>query len=350
MKGRSIHHQVACALALIFGLIFVSCNMSGYNDLGEPVNRFGQFGTDASTFIHAQKSETERSVELITLSYLEEGSGSCAFLRVTENPKTVVVEMKEGSYEIRDTELITAYSMHYINRYEEKSSPSKTHGAIQQQLYPWETVRMSWHHDPSSGIIELGGKRFKSIALVYDALFMGNSPGWMDQFIKIYHLGTMSAHCRIDGFAGLGMLQYLEKRTLFYGLLSGTLEMRVSGLSDITTVFSYRNHSDIEGLIFTGKITNSADMSGNGGMTGGIQFSVRGTAGIWEGIIDYSDIRVTHTVPSAGQYRVTMPDSVYEVDYFYGNPGFFDFTDVPGLDVRDLSKPQFVHFPPEKIS
>lgn len=320
-------HWLSAILLPVF-LLNVSCNMSGYHDLGEPVNHFGQFGSGAFSFIRTHPTAEHMTVELFTISSTDDPYGSCAWLTIDEDSQAVNVRLKTGTYKRSGDRIEIDFYMHYINEYSETSKPSRTPGAVQHPLPKNQPEQYSWHYDASEDILYLGYRAFKDIRPIFDTILSQPTSDRGGRFMKLVLLYTMSTHCRIDGFGGAGMLQYVSKQTLFYGLLSGSMQFSVDGFKKITSRFNYQEHGDIAGMTLDGEMKNISDMNGNGEMRGVVDLTVSGRSGNWRGCIDYDHIRVTHTVPSGGYYILTIEDQAYEVDYRCGNPGHFDFSDI----------------------
>ena len=301
--------------------------MNGYHDLGEPVNGFKPLGVNASSFMCAYQIEQENYVELFTVSNIEEPAGQFSWLRVTENERVVFSDLLVGSYEIVENKMILRSDGNYISQYKALSNPSSVPGAV-QYTEPSEQEPFSWVYDASQGIVQLDGRVYQSTQIIYDHIFSKSSPDWVDQFLKMFLLGTMSAHCRIEGFSGAGMLQYLGKTTDFDGLLSGGFELSSNGLREVTSKFVYHELSEMAGLAINGEMKNISSMSGNGSLSGIIQFEIKGTSQTWLGSVDYSKIEIEHTLPVSGEYLVTIDNCMFSMDYSYGNPGNFDLTDI----------------------
>ncbi|NQT27780.1 hypothetical protein HQ585_20655 [candidate division KSB1 bacterium] len=319
-------------LVLLMNLswLSLSCNLDGYNDLGELVNRFTQLGSNASTYMRTFVMESGPMVELMTFSDLREPYGSCVSMQVTDEGNKIEVVLKLGTFQISDGQIELEYSLRYLNTYVFTSSPSSISGATQDELSPEKHEEALWNHNRAAGIIRMDGKLYKKVDRIFENILSQESSDWPDQFMKIFLLCTMAAHTRIEGFGGIGMLQYINKTTIFNGLLFGEMVFRVEGLTTLTTTFNYTNHSDIACVVLNGDIINKSDLSGTGEMDGGLAFTIDCGENIWEGNVDYSTIRISETLPNAGEYRLTFTgsDSTYTAPYDYGNPDHFDLTDV----------------------
>jgi hypothetical protein len=311
------------------GLI-LSCNMDGYHDLAESVNRFTQLGPDATTYMRTCVLESGPAAELMTFSDLRETYGSCVSMRVIDQGDKVKVVLELGTFQISEDQIELEYGLRFLNTYMRTPNPSGVSGATQEELSPPNQDALYWQHDRVAGIIRIGEKRYLKTDRIFDTILSQESSDWPDQFMKLFLLCTMAAHARIEGFGGIGMLQYIGKTTHFDGLLFGDMAFSVAGLTTLTTTFKYTNHSDIGCVILDGEIVNRSDLSGTGEMNGGLAFTIECAENTWQGSVDYSAIRISETLPSSGEYRLTFggSDSIYTAPYDYGNPGRFDLTDI----------------------
>lgn len=319
----------ACFDSIFIGviLVFLSCNINGYNDLGEPVNRFAQIGTDATTYLRVYKTGSESIVELFIFENSEDMNGHCMFITITDNTQNVITDEKIGNYKIKSHRLTLNYFIEYINISHEKTNPARVGGAVQNSL-SLPDLEYTYESDSNSGILKINGESYFRLDNVFDSVLMNQTALSADQFFKLYLLSNMAAHCRIKGFGGAGMLQYIGKTTQFDGLLSGYLALKVNGLRNVTSQFTYSNHTDLSGITLNGQMTNESDMNGNGTMSGSVHFIIQGSSKTWQGVVEYSDIQITHTLPSGGFYGLTIDSSYYQIDYNDGNPGDFDLTDI----------------------
>ena len=300
--------------------------MDGYHDLGEPVNRFTQFGEHASTFMRTVRSDSGPEVELMTFSDLSRSYGNCVSLHAADRGEQIHVRLDLGTYQIFDDQIKLEYVYRYRNAYLYTASPSSMTGATQEEFIKKDFFQ--WERNQTGRIIRIGDAQYLDVERIFDGILSRNAPEWQDQFMKMFILCTMIAHTRIDGFGGIGMLQYIGKTTPFNGLLFGVMEMAVQGLNIITTRFNYLNHSDMASVILNGEIVNQSNLSGTGEMQGGLSFTIRCAQNTWQGFVDYSGIHISETLPNQGNYCLTIDDSTWTMNHNYGNPGHFDLTDV----------------------
>ncbi|MBN1780612.1 hypothetical protein JW948_05760 [bacterium] len=315
----------------------ISCNMNGYHDLAEPVDRFSQLGPGSATFMRTFPSETGTDVELLTLSDPDRTLGTCASLVVRTDPQAVDTKLRLGTYQILQDMIRINYTIEYRNSYMKNSKPSGVPGAVHADIVCNACVTGAWDHDPAAGTITIGNRLFTRFDRVLESVIDHPLPDRPDRFLKMFLLCTMSAHARIDGFNGIGMLQYIDKTTVFNGLLFGSLEFSAEGFRNISTRFRYRNQCDISGIILDGEFRNHSDMSGDGYMDGFLDFTVHGPSRLWEGRVTYTSLEITSTLPSGGVYGVILDGDSSTVSYDYGNPGNFDFSDILEPDGEMLS-------------
>jgi hypothetical protein len=300
--------------------------MTGYHDLGEPVNRFSQMGYTSVTYMRTFYKDQKDGVELFIMSDEHQFEGSCVSMIVLTDSVHIDVVQKIGHYEIRDGTIRLTFFNEYLNTYEERANPSAVAGVVQNSLNS-ETLESPYQIQRSRGRIEIGDHRFLRLDLVFDSVLSDSTVGRADRFIKLYLLYTMVGHCRMEGFGGIGMLQYMGKTTRFDALLFGTMEFKVEGVNKITSEFKYIEHSDLTGMVFDGVIRNISGMDGTGNMDGCVNVTVRGDK-TWQASVDYGSVTVRHSVTDSGFYRLIIDDEEYEVSYLYGTPGHFDLSDV----------------------
>jgi len=327
-RDFGVNYGMLWIILLNLTLLFLSCNMNGYNDLRELVNQFTQFGSEASTYMRTLELENGSGVESFTINGDQDTQGQCCLMDVFADNQEVTVTLQLGTYKIFNDKIDVDYFKRYINTYKRNSNPSEVPGAAQHDISPQEHVQADWELDAAAGIIKIDNACYKRIDMIFENIFSQASPNWVDQVLKMYHLYNMSVHARIEGFGGGGMLQYLEKTTVFDALLFGTMNFTVTGLLTINSRFTYKDHGELSGMILNGTITNKSDMNGNGEMSGTVTFTIQGVENLWQGSVDYSDIDISHTLPSSGEYLLTIEGQNYTASYDYGNPGNFDLTDI----------------------
>lgn len=331
VKKSLISNGKRWVILLTLPCLLLSCNMNGYNDLGELVSQFTQFGTETITFMRTLDLESGSGTECFTINGAYK-KGQCSFMRVLADEQEVTVTLQLGSYEIFNDQIELFYFQKYSNTYKRKPNPAEVPGATQQDLSPQEHVQTDWLRDAAIGTIEIGDVSYKQLDRIFNSIFSQASPNWVDQFIKMYLLNTMSAHARIEGFGGGGMFQYLDKTTIFDALRFGTMNFTVTGLLTVNSRFAYKNHGELSGVTLNGTMTNKSDMNGNGEMGGAVSFTIQGTENTWHGSVDYSHLNITNTLPFSGEYLITIEGQNYTASYDFGNPGNFDLTDIVDPD------------------
>ena len=308
----------------------MACNMTGYHDLGEPVNRFSQMGYYSVTYLRTFHTDQADGVELFIMSDEHLFEGNCVSMIVLTDSTQMNVRQKIGHYEIKEGTIRMSYFNEYLNTYEERANPSSVAGAIQNSLDS-ETMEASYHIQRNKGRVDIGDHQFLRLDRVFDSVLSDSSAARAERFMKLYILDTMVGHCRMEGFGGIGMLQYIGKTTRFDALLFGIMEFRVEGINTITTEFRYTEHSDLTGMVLDGIIRNVSGMDGTGVMDGRVAVSVRGDK-TWQASVEYGSITVKHSVANSGFYHLTIDGQEYDVSYRIGTPGHFDLSDVLPVD------------------
>ena len=91
---------------------------------------------------------------------------------------------------------------------------------------------------------------------------------------------------------------------------------------------------DMAGLTINGQFSSRVNLDDNasGPMDGRLNFAAVGRSGAWSGHVDYSNVYITETLPSAGTYEVTIDDESRQVDFSEATPSEFDFFDILAPD------------------
>lgn len=312
-------------------LITAACNMTGYSDIAEPVNRFTPFGETSSAFFRSYETEEGSTAELFIISDPNGPMGDCALMRAHDNTTRIDTEFQLGTYEFSEDQIDIEFSVGYNYTYKKVSNPAGISGASKQDFSPVRIWKVSWEWNDSGSIL-LDGHPYWSIQSVLEKILSRQSPEWPIRLTQLLILNTMTTHTRIIGFGGIGMLLYIDKTTRFEGLLSGILDFKVDGLQQIKSEFKYNDHSDLSGIILDGSIISESTMDGNGIMSGGIFFILQGSSDSWSGSLDYSEIVVSQTLPSSGFYTLTLGGESFQIDFSAGNPGSFNFGDFVVAD------------------
>jgi hypothetical protein len=317
---------------LIAGLGAVHCNLTGYNDLGEPVNQFSQFGEGSWTFMRTYQDETGNGIELLTISSLEYPMGDCTRMTLVANSQEIFTQFTAGSYGLDGNQITLTFDIEYELLTKKNPNPMDVPGTIKRELSPPRSFQYAWEHHEAEGLFMLDDQTFLRMDRVFDRVFDPSEPGRFIRFLKIILLNNLGVVTRIPGFTGIGMLQYIGKSTEFDGLLNGTMTFTVSGLQTITSDYVFREHMDLAGLTINGQFSSRVNLSGSGPMDGRLNFTAMGGSESWSGSVDYSNVYITETLPSAGTYEITIDGESQQVDFSHATPAEFDFFDILAPD------------------
>jgi len=325
---------------LITGLGAVHCNLTGYNDLAEPVNQFSQFGEDSWTFLRTYQNETGNGVELMTFSSLEFPMGDCTRMTLVADDQEIFTQFTAGTYSLDDDLITLTFDIEYELLTKKIPNPLTVPGTIKRELSPPRSSRYVWEHDEADSLIMLNDKTFLRMDGVFDRVFdPSESPesSRFTRFLKMILLNNLGVITRIPGFSGSDQLQYINKNTEFDGLLNGSMTFSVSVSSDLSTTtsdFVFREHMDLAGLTINGQFSSRVNLneSASGPMDGKLNFTAKGSSESWSGSVDYSNVYITETLPSAGTYEITIDGESQEVDFSHATPAEFDFFDILAPD------------------
>jgi hypothetical protein len=322
---------------LIAGLGAVHCNLTGYNDLGEPVNRFSQFGEGSWTYMRTYQDETGNGVELLTVSNLEYPMGDCTRMTLVADSLEIFTYFTAGSYSLDDNQITLTFDIEYELLTKKIPNPLDVPGTIKRELSPPQSYLYTWQNDETDGLIMLNDKTYLRMDRVFDRVFDPSESGHFNRFLKIILLNNLSVVTRIPGFSGKDMLQYISKSTEFDGLMNGTMTFTVTISGDLKTTTSdyvFQEHMDLAGLTINGQFFSRVHLneSASGPMGGMLNFTARGRSKSWSGSVDYSNVYITETLPSAGTYEVTIDGESQQVEFSQATPAEFDFFDILAPD------------------
>ena len=131
---------------------------------------------------------------------------------------------------------------------------------------------------------------------------------------QVANLSMQSIRARIFGFNGPGMFQYTKAAT-FSGLLGGSVTVKMSGLFNPRTDFTFASISDLSGVTVDGPQSTETNTSGDGYMFGTIRFTLQPSApyAAIRGSADYGSadgsgdsVRLSGGDPLGGHYAVTL--------------------------------------------
>lgn len=303
--------------------------MTGYSDLAELVNPFGQLGPASKTYIRTEQSTGYTSCELLTLGDPDDESrGGIVIMRVDDDSSAITVKINRGVYQLEGGSIAIELSIEYVNVYTFDSNPKGSPGATQDEFSPQKRMNYSFDQNTTNATITMGGNIYKRIDYVYQSLLADKPSDWPTKFLRLYQLNIMSSHSKIEGFGGNGMFQYLGRTTLFEGIRFGTMNMRGKGFIKPETSYSYDNFSDLASMTLNGTLSNVSNWKGDGSMDGTVNFTVEGNTNRWNGEVYYGYVEITSTQASAGPYVVTVEGTPYDVVFNFANPGNFDFTTI----------------------
>ena len=167
------------------------------------------------------------------------------------------------------------------------------------------------------------GNDYTSVVTLYDNIMGEAIDVRAKRFMQMYELTIITSQTKIEGFRGMGMIQYLGRTVAFKGIRVGTFE--------VTSDFNYKGYSDYQGLTIHGLQRSQSGMSGDGNMSGTVDFTLGGSQ-TWTGSVNYDAIVLENTLPTKGYYKIRfdgIDDQGTNVDSLQTtNPGSFNYTDI----------------------
>jgi hypothetical protein len=183
-----------------------------------------------------------------------------------------------------------------------------------------------------AGTLTYDGNDYTSVAILYDNIMLESNAVRANHFMQMYELTIITCQTKIEGFGGMGMLQYLGRTVALNGIRTGTYDLTAEGTINNTTDFDFKNYSDYQGLTLNDLQRSSSGTSGDGNMSGTVYFTLIGSQ-TWTGSVTYDSIELTDTLPSGGVYLIKFFNGIDEqgtgADPLQTtNPGSFDYTGI----------------------
>jgi len=311
-----------------------------FSDAEEPELIFPR-GSKSHTYINpfGTEAEDDRGARFLTLEGAGEynpGSGgaySLFTMRDRRNPEAgcweVSVELVRGSYAVSGAGVLELHpGQTWSGTYRKSGSPKSFPGPAD---HDGGAEVLSFYQD-GERIIRLKGKTWHRLDFVLDDILQTESPRKRaEMLMKLYQAGLYSSQITVPGFGGLGMMRYIGKTTAFPALLEGqdTLGMSMKWFTSVIT-FNFSHHTNFTGITLHGPFQIRAKASGDGMLSGQVEFTVEGKSGPPVSCsVEYVDLEVTGTIPSDGFYRVTVDGEVISFPFDALSPGHLNYDDIP---------------------
>ena len=329
-------------------LIFSSCDMGSYNPIAKALDPFEPLGKDSRSWLSISGEKGESVTRFIVLqqgvpSHRETGGYVLIEIRDSSFNSETDIKLIRGIYSIAPlTDRITFYPYtEFSGSYYRTSSPANFPDPIGKE---GESYTLDYSYN-SSDELSLGSPAvlfrplFGSgglINLVYTKDPSINSSDSDEvrsiQFMLLYQIGIYASQVIVPGFGGTGMMRYYNSETPFNGLIYGKEWILMSKLLPLARVdFTYQDMDNIAGMEMSGLLRTDSNAKGNGNMSETVSVHVDDSyteSGSFEAAVSYDSIELTGTIPSDGNYTVTIDGTETDVAYDNLIPGNLDY---PGM-------------------
>lgn len=326
---------------LTFSFLLASCDMGSYNPIARALDPFEPMGTDSVAWMNVDGNKGSSSTQVLVLQQgvpVNTQVGGYAYIEIYDNtfpsPVTEIVLVR-GTYEVSGTELIFYPYAEYRGSYRQTSSPTNNPAPLDRQ---GEIQTMVFSYN--SGNLSLGSPAIEFTALrgaggVLDTIFDLNIPGNTEEIrasklLLVNQIGLYASQVIVPGFGGPGMMTYYKKQTPFSGLVDGNeLILMSSALPTARVDFDYEGMDNLPKMTMTGTLRTDANAKGNGDMSETVTTHIDdGNNPDYDMSVSYDDIKITGTIPSSGNYAVSVSGVLLNVSYLDLTPGNLDF---PGI-------------------
>jgi len=338
---------ICILLPLVIGaLLFFSCDIGGFQDLAEMIDPTTPIGENSYSYMRTTLDGTNNVTELITYSESDgDGNGELVFIVLVDDADDLDpanwklhVSMIRADYILSDTTITLKPYIVYHNQYTagltnatQRDDPDDFDQIVSLTHLNYVTDDHSFD-DSVADTLTYDSNNYTSVTTLYDNI-MRESDAMVraKQFMQMYELTIITSQTKIEGFGGMGMIQYLGRTVAFKGIRVGTFELTSEGAFSNTTDFNYKGYSDYQGLTIHGLQRSQSGTSGDGNMSGTVDFTLVGSQ-TWTGSVNYDAIVLDDTLPKGGVYLIKfdgIDDQGTGVNPLQTtNPGSFDYTDI----------------------
>lgn len=338
---------VCILLPLVIGaLIFVSCDIGGFQDLAEMIDPTTPIGENSYSYMRTTTDGDGNNVtELITHNEPDgDGNGEFVFIVLVDDDDDLDpanwkadASLIRATYNLSGADItLTPYFVYYntyaagLGNAKQSDDPSDFDKIVDATILSYVTAAHIFD-DSVAGTMTYDGNDYTSVVTLYDNIMGKAIDVRAKQFMQMYELTIITSQTKIEGFGGMGMIQYLGRTVAFKGIRVGTFELTSEGTFSNTSDFNYKGYSDYQGLTIHGLQRSQSGMSGDGNMSGTVDFTLGGSQ-TWTGSVNYDAIVLENTLPTKGYYKIRfdgIDDQGTNVDSLQTtNPGSFDYTDI----------------------
>jgi hypothetical protein len=325
----------------------ISCDIGGFQDLAEMIDPNSAIGTNSYSYLRASTDLDGNDVTTAITYSAPDGGGNGEFvLTVVVDDETVVDAFKTQVYMVRTTyNLAGGIITHtpyfaYRNTYKsglgnatQSDEPDEFDTIVPETYLNLLSGPIPFDDTSIPGTLSYGGNDYTSFATLHDNVMNeSTAEERAKQFMHMYEFTIITSQTKIEGFGGMGMIQYLGRTVSFNGIRTGTFELTSEGTLSNTSDFNYKSYSDYQGLTMQGLQRSSTGTSGDGNMSGTVTFTLQGSSQTWTGSVNYDTIVIEDTLPVSGNYIIKF-DGIDDVGTGVDplqttNPGSFDYSDL----------------------
>ena len=195
--------------------------------------------------------------------------------------------------------------------------------------------------------VAAGTYRYMEVGDLLASLDLATMEGAVGAF-QVYNTALLSSQARLAGFGSGRMSRYNNLTSSFVGLVRNDYTVRVENIASMPrTTISYQDFEELTGLVVGSDTRDDqvtvVNFSGNGGMTGAVNFYLRrdriDASSAVVGSLDYIDCIVSNGFGSGGSYILYLeePDMTFVLDvaavigYDDTLPGYGNFDMSPIL-------------------
>jgi hypothetical protein len=327
--------------------MFVSCDIGGFQDLAEMIDPTTSIGENSYSYMRVTTNVDGNNVaESITYNDPDsDGNGEFVLTVVVDDADDadstnwkVEVYMIRSTYNLSGTDITHTPYFTYHNTYTaglgnatQSDDPSDFDQIIDSTYLSYVTGT-KYFSDSVPGTLTYDSNDYTSFTTLYDNIMSeSTAEDRAKQFMQMYEFTIITSQTKIEGFGGMGMIQYLGRTVAFKGIRAGTFELTSEGAFSNTSDFNFEGYSDYQGLTIRGLQRSNSGTSGDGNMSGTVDFTLVGSQ-TWTGSVNYDAIGLENTLPTIGYYTIkfdVIDEQGTPVDPLQvTNPGSFDYTDI----------------------
>ncbi|MCP4598986.1 MAG: hypothetical protein GY847_00325 [Proteobacteria bacterium] len=299
-----------CRLAPI---LLGACDLpGGYVDLAEQLDTTIEVGNEGhSTWLRRDS----HGVELALLGELnDEGNGQIVFMMIEENSQTMLTF---GAYTRNNSadEITVDYQLLYSMPFDPDKAPINKEGATKVEMDTTVKYQLSIDEDTLTLDGDSESRVFRSLTSVLSTIDPTTEDGAI-MIGKFYKISILTSQARVPGFGGARMVQYINKKVSFKGMISGEFTLESSNVFEPETHIVYKDFVDYSGISLNGDLATLASMSGRGHVFNSVDFTMtvdpHNPSQVISGTVFYGNkdgtdaVKIVKGVAGGGTYKLTI--------------------------------------------